>query len=61
MGPTKAPRLDGMNALFYQNFWYIVGDTVVNVVLDYLNYGHMVPEINYNFSNSQNKISPKNF
>ena len=61
MGPTKAPGLDGMNALFYQNFWHIVGDTVVNVVLDYLNYGHMVPEINYYFSNSQNKISPKIF
>ena len=47
MGPTKAPGPDGMNALFLQNFWHVVGTTIVNVVLDYFNFGIMVPAINH--------------
>ena len=46
MEPTNALGPDGMNALFYQKFWHIMGDSVIAVVLDFLNSGVMVPKIN---------------
>ena len=47
MGPTKTPGPNGMNALFYQKFWHIVGNDVTNVVLDFLNIGFMLLELNH--------------
>ena len=47
IGPTKAPRPDGMNAHFYKKFWHIVGIDVTHAVLDFLNNGNMLTDINY--------------
>ena len=47
MGPTKSLGPNGMNALVYQKFWHIVGDDVIAAVLDFLNSGSILLEINY--------------
>uniref|UniRef100_A0A2N9EM59 Reverse transcriptase domain-containing protein n=1 Tax=Fagus sylvatica TaxID=28930 RepID=A0A2N9EM59_FAGSY len=44
--PTKAPGPDGMSAIFFQNFWHIVGEDFTNAILDYLNTGRMLSSVN---------------
>lgn len=44
--PTKAPGSDGMPALFYKKFWNVVGCDVIDYVLNILNNGAPVEQIN---------------
>ncbi|KAK9902996.1 hypothetical protein M0R45_001339 [Rubus argutus] len=47
MYPCKLPGVDGMPALFYQEYWSIVGDDVVNLSLKILNDGGSVKDFNH--------------
>lgn len=47
MGEIKALGPDGINNLFYQKLWHVVGDSVVAVALDFLNSSNMALDINH--------------
>ena len=53
MHPTEAPGPDGMSAVFYQNFWDFVGNDVVNMVLNVLNFDRSMADIKWNFHNKK--------
>ena len=46
MHPTKSPGPNSMSAIFYQKFWDIVGNDVVNMVLNVLNSDMSMVDIN---------------
>ena len=54
--PTKSPGPDGMSALFFQKYWNIVGNNVINLVLNVLNSDMPMVEIN----NTNIALIPKN-
>ncbi|KAL6205195.1 hypothetical protein ACLB2K_022457 [Fragaria x ananassa] len=46
MNPSKAPRLDGFAPCFYQQFWEVVGDDVVDVARIFLGSRDFVQKMN---------------
>ena len=46
MHPTKSPGPNGISTLFFQKYWSIVGTNVSNLVLNVLNHGMSISEIN---------------
>lgn len=46
MSPHKAPGVDGFHANFFQKYWNIIGDNVIEVILDFLNKGSDIKNIN---------------
>ena len=49
MAPLKAPGLDGMPPIYYQNYWNLVGEDVTNTILSYLNSATLPHPLNHTF------------
>lgn len=46
IGNLKAPGIDGMPALFYKEYWHIVGDDICREVRNFLSGGNMPSDWN---------------
>lgn len=58
--PLMVPGLDGMTPIFFQSFWYVVGDDVSKAVLECLNNYHIPYEFNHTYVTLISKLkSPK--
>jgi len=49
MAPLKAPRPNGMPPIFFQKFWNIIGNDVVEAVHSCLNLGSILSGLNHTF------------
>lgn len=45
--PAKAPEKDGIPAVFYQKYWKMVGNSVINAYLNYLNENRVFNDLNH--------------
>ena len=46
MHPTKTPGPNGMSAIFYQKYWDVIGNDIINTVLNVLNSNASVAPLN---------------
>jgi hypothetical protein len=60
MAPLNAPRPDGLNALFFQKNWHILGDEVCGVIIDILNSRMMSHALNHTHIALISKIKKPN-
>ena len=49
MAPLKSPRPDGMLPIFYQHYWSLVGNDVVDDILYFLNLRNLLPSLCHSF------------
>lgn len=49
MHPRKAPGPDGMAALFFLNYWDIIGPAVSGAMIEALNTGTIPNQLNHTF------------
>ena len=49
MAPQKAPGLDGMPPLFFQNYWDLVKGDITDTILNFLNSGSLPSPLNHTF------------
>ena len=49
MAPLKAPSPDGMPPLFYQHFWQMVNQNIINSILSWLNSSTLPHLVNHTF------------
>lgn len=58
MHPTKAPKLDGLPPLFYQQYWSIVRPSIMAALLKALNSGQFPNKLNHTFITLIQKKQP---